>query len=233
MKKTTKIYIAGHKGMVGSAILNELKKDRSYTIITAPRSLDLRKQKKVETFFINKRPNIVINAAAVVGGVYANNTYPAKFIYDNIMIQSNIIHSSFLSNVKRLLFLGSTCIYPKAVEQPMREEALLTGLLEPEKKEIIQGTAEVLQIFKLSKSGKVAGSKVIDGEITSTSKARIIRDGAVIYDGNISSIFREKNAVKEVKNGLECGISFKNYGDFKIKDKIEAYKINIIQRELK
>ena len=112
-------------------------------------------------------------------------------------------------------------------------EKSLSGLLEPEKKETIQGTAEILQIFKLSKSGKVAGSKVIEGEITSTSKARIIRDGAVIHDGNISSIFREKNAVKEVKNGLECGISFKNYGDFKIKDKIEAYKVDIIQRDLK
>ena len=112
-------------------------------------------------------------------------------------------------------------------------EKSLSGLLEPEKKETIQGTAEVLQIFKLSKSGKVAGSKVVEGEITSTSKARIIRDGTVIHDGNISSIFREKNAVKEVKNGLECGISFKNYADFKIKDKIEAYKIDIIQREIK
>ena len=105
--------------------------------------------------------------------------------------------------------------------------------MEPEKKETIQGTAEILQIFKLSKSGKVAGSKVVEGEIKSTSKARIIRDGVVIHDGNISSIFREKNAVKEVKNGLECVISFKNYGDFKIKDKIEAYKIDIIQREIK
>ena len=112
-------------------------------------------------------------------------------------------------------------------------EKSLSGLLEPEKKETIQGTAEVLQIFKLSKSGKVAGSKVTEGEITSTSKVRIIRDGAVIYQGNIVSIFREKNAVKEVKNGLECGISFKNYGDFKVNDKIEAYKIDIIQRELK
>jgi len=112
-------------------------------------------------------------------------------------------------------------------------EKSLSGLLEPEKKETIQGTAEVLQIFKLSKSGKVAGSKVVEGEITSTSKARIIRDGTVIHDGNIASIFREKNAVKEVKNGLECGISFKNYADFKIKDKIEAYKIDIIQREIK
>ena len=112
-------------------------------------------------------------------------------------------------------------------------EKSLSGLLEPEQKEIIQGTAEVLQIFKLSKSGKVAGSKVTEGEITSTSKARIIRDGAVIHDGNIVSIFREKNAVKEVKNGLECGISFKNYGDFKVNDKIEAYKVDIIQRDLK
>jgi len=112
-------------------------------------------------------------------------------------------------------------------------EKSLSGLLEPEKKETIQGTAEVLQIFKLSKSGKVAGSKVIEGEITSASKARIIRDGTVIHDGNIASIFREKNAVKEVKNGLECGISFKNYGDFKIKDKIEAYKVDIIEREIK
>ena len=112
-------------------------------------------------------------------------------------------------------------------------EQSLSGLLEPEKKETIQGTAEILQIFKLSKSGKVAGSKVVEGEIKSTSKARIIRDGVVIHDGYISSIFREKNAVKEVKNGLECGISLKNYGDFKIKDKIEAYKIDIIQREIK
>ena len=109
----------------------------------------------------------------------------------------------------------------------------MSGLLTPEIDEKIIGTAEILEIFKVSKVGKVAGSKVIEGEITSTSKARIIRDGAVIHDGNISSIFREKNAVKEVKNGLECGISFKNYGDFKVNDKIEAYKINIIQRELK
>ena len=111
-------------------------------------------------------------------------------------------------------------------------EKSLSGLLEPEKKEIIQGTAEVLQIFKLSKSGKVAGSKVIEGEITSTSKARIIRDGAVIHDGNISSIFREKNAAKEVKSGLECGITFKNFLDFKEKDMIESYKVDMIERQI-
>ena len=109
----------------------------------------------------------------------------------------------------------------------------MSGLLTPDVEEKIIGSAEILEIFKVSKVGKVAGSKVVEGEIKSTSKARIIRDGVVIHDGNISSIFREKNAVKEVKNGLECGISFKNYGDFKIKDKIEAYKIDIIQREIK
>ena len=109
----------------------------------------------------------------------------------------------------------------------------MSGLLTPEIDEKVIGTAEILEIFKVSKVGKVAGSKVIEGEIKSTSKARIIRDGTVIHDGNIASIFREKNAVKEVKNGLECGISFKNYADFKIKDKIEAYKVDIIQREIK
>ena len=109
---------------------------------------------------------------------------------------------------------------------------LYLGLLKPERKEKIEGTAEILKIFKLSKSGKVAGSKVTEGEITNNSKARIIRDGKVIYDGGISSIFREKNAVKEVKNGLECGISFKNFGDFKEKDIIEAYKVDIIERQI-
>ncbi len=109
-------------------------------------------------------------------------------------------------------------------------EKSLSGLLEPEKKEKIEGVAEILKIFKLSKSGKVAGSKVVEGEIKNNSKARIIRDGAVVYDGDISSIFREKNAVKEVKNGLECGISFKNFADFKEKDIIESYKIDLISR---
>jgi len=111
-------------------------------------------------------------------------------------------------------------------------EKSLSGLLEPERKEQIQGTAEILKIFKLSKSGKVAGSKVTDGEITNNSKARIIRDGKVIYDGQIVSIFREKNAAKEVKSGLECGITFKNFLDFKEKDMIESYKIDMIERQI-
>ena len=111
-------------------------------------------------------------------------------------------------------------------------EKSLSGLLEPERKEKIEGTAEILKIFKLSKSGKVAGSKVTDGEIKNNSKARIIRDGKVIYDGEISTIYREKNATKEVKSGLECGITFKNFLDFKEKDMIESYKVDMIERQI-
>ena len=109
-------------------------------------------------------------------------------------------------------------------------EKSLSGLLEPERKEKIEGIAEILKIFKLSKFGKIAGSKVTEGEIKNNSKTRIVRDGKVVYDGGILSIFREKNAVKEVKNGLECGISFKNFEDFKEKDIIESYKVDIINR---
>ena len=111
-------------------------------------------------------------------------------------------------------------------------EKSLSGLLEPERKEKIEGTAEILKVFKLSKSGKVAGSKVTDGEIANNAKARIIRDGKVIYDGQIASIFREKNAAKEVKSGLECGITFKNFLDFKEKDMIESYKVDMIERQI-
>ena len=117
----------------------------------------------------------------------------------------------------------------KAIEHV---EKSLSGLLEPDKKEMVQGTAEILRIFKLSKSGKVAGSKVTDGEIKNNSKARIIRDGKVVYDGQIASIFREKNAAKEVKSGLECGITFKNFLDFKEKDMIESYKVDILERQI-
>ncbi len=117
----------------------------------------------------------------------------------------------------------------KAIEHV---EKALSGLLKPDMKERIEGTAEILKIFKLSKSGKVAGSKVTDGEIRNNSKARIIRDGKVIYDGEIASIFREKNAAKEVKSGLECGITFKNFLDFKEKDMIESYKIDMIERQI-
>tara|TARA_A100001011_G_scaffold199917_1_gene208198 strand:+ start:8028 stop:10223 length:2196 start_codon:yes stop_codon:yes gene_type:complete len=108
----------------------------------------------------------------------------------------------------------------------------LSGLLEPDRKEKIEGMAEILKIFKLSKSGKVAGSKVTEGEIKNNSKARILRDGKVVHEGSIVSIFREKNAVKEVKNGLECGIAFKNFADFKERDIIESYTIDVIRREI-
>ena len=131
MKNKIKIFIAGHNGMVGSA-LNRLLKNQEAEIITKNRSeLDLLDQKKVHNFFKNEKIDQVYLAAAKVGGIYANNTYPADFIYQNLMIQSNIIHSAFLGGVKKLLFLGSSCIYPKFADQPIKEEQLLTGFLEP------------------------------------------------------------------------------------------------------
>ena len=132
MNPKDKIYLAGHQGLVGSAIFRMLD-DQGFRsiIVRTHKELDLTSQEEVNIFFQKERPDYVILAAAKVGGIFANNKYPADFIYQNLMIQSNVIHASFLSNVKRLLFLGSTCIYPKAVEQPMKEGALLTGLLEP------------------------------------------------------------------------------------------------------
>jgi GDP-L-fucose synthase len=127
-----KIYVAGHRGMVGSAIVRELQRQGYQNIITIPHSkLDLTNQAGVKDFFEKERPDQVYLAAAKVGGIHANNTYPAEFIYDNLMIQNNIIHQSFLSGVKKLLFLGSSCIYPKLAPQPMSEDVLLTGKLEP------------------------------------------------------------------------------------------------------
>jgi GDP-L-fucose synthase len=133
VQRKVKIFITGHQGMVGSAILNEFKKDQTYKIITAPRTLDLRKQNKVEIFFKKERPKIVINAAAVVGGVYANNTYPTKFIYDNIMIQSNIIKCCFENKVQKLIFLGSSCVYPVKNTSVLEDDLLTTKLEETNK----------------------------------------------------------------------------------------------------
>jgi len=128
----SKIYVAGHRGLVGSAILRLLEQKGLTNLITKTSSeLDLTDQKKVQEFFSAEKPDYVILAAAKVGGIHANNTYPADFIYKNLMIEANVIDASFRNNVKRLLFLGSSCIYPKAVAQPMREDALLTGVLEP------------------------------------------------------------------------------------------------------
>lgn len=127
----TKIFIAGHRGMVGSAILRRLSQESSVEIVTRNRTeLDLTNQVAVENFFAESDIDQVYLAAAKVGGIHANNTYPAEFIYENLMIEANIIHSAFKHGVKKLLLLGSSCIYPKLADQPMREEVLLTGSLE-------------------------------------------------------------------------------------------------------
>ncbi len=132
MEKESKIYVAGNRGLVGSAIVRKLR-DEGYNnlVLKTSKELDLRRQTEVEDFFEAERPDYVFLAAAKVGGINANNTYRAEFIYDNLIIESNIIHSAYLSKVKKLLFLGSSCIYPKLCPQPMKEEYLLTGFLEP------------------------------------------------------------------------------------------------------
>jgi len=132
MNLNDKIYIAGHRGLVGSAIVRQLE-SRGFTnlLMRTHKEIDLTNQQQVQAFFQQEKPDYVILAAAKVGGIHANNTYPADFIYQNMMIEANVINSAYESKVKRLLFLGSTCIYPKAVEQPMREDALLTDVLEP------------------------------------------------------------------------------------------------------
>ncbi len=127
-----KIYIAGHRGMVGSAIVRNLEAKGFDNFVTRTHAeLDLTNQAKVAAFFEQEKPDQVYLAAAKVGGIHANNTYPAEFIYTNLMVQNNVIHHAFLAGVKRLLLLGSSCIYPQLANQPMREEALLTGKLEP------------------------------------------------------------------------------------------------------
>ncbi len=132
MNKKAKIYIAGHRGLVGAAILRRLKSDGYQNLLTRTHSeLDLKDQAAVHAFFKKERPEFVFLAAARVGGIYANDTYPADFIYDNLMIEANVIHAAFLFGVKRVLFLGSSCIYPKFAPQPIKEDALLTGKLEP------------------------------------------------------------------------------------------------------
>ena len=127
-----KIFIAGHRGMVGSAICQQLQKQADVEIIIRTREeLDLCDQPAVHEFMKSEKPDEVILAAAKVGGIHANNTYPAEFIYQNLQIQNNIIHAAHINDVQKLLFLGSSCIYPRQVQQPMREDALLTGVLEP------------------------------------------------------------------------------------------------------
>lgn len=132
MEKEARIYVAGHRGMAGSAIMRNLTARGFTNIITRTSAeLDLRSQNDVAAFFEKEKPEYVFLAAAKVGGIHANNTYRASFLYDNLLIQSNVIHSSHVNGVKKLLFLGSTCIYPKMAPQPLKEEYLLTGALEP------------------------------------------------------------------------------------------------------
>ncbi|MGZ0657378.1 GDP-L-fucose synthase family protein [Coraliomargarita sp. W4R53] len=132
MDKNSKIYIAGHRGMVGGAVVRALQADGYGSILTRTRSeLNLLDQSAVQAFFAAERPDVAVIAAARVGGIHANSTYPAEFIYENLAIAQNTIHAAYKAGVKRLLFLGSTCIYPKLAEQPIREESLLTAALEP------------------------------------------------------------------------------------------------------
>jgi len=143
MEKEARIFVAGHKGLVGSAIVRKLKEKGYTNIITKDKSeVDLRRQEEVERFFEKEKPDYVFLAAAKVGGILANNTYPAEFIYDNLAIALNVIHSAYEYRVKKLLNLGSSCIYPKYAPQPMKEEYLLTGSLEP--------TNEAYAIAKIS-----------------------------------------------------------------------------------
>ncbi len=132
MDKNSKIFIAGHHGLVGSSILRLLKKQSFLNLVLrSSHELDLRNQAAVANFFLEEKPDYVFLAAAKVGGIWANNTYPAEFIYDNLMIQTNVIHHAYLAGAQKLLFLGSSCIYPKHCPQPMKEEYLLDGKLEP------------------------------------------------------------------------------------------------------
>jgi GDP-L-fucose synthase len=132
MEQNAKIYIAGHRGMVGSGLERKLRKEGYNNIVTrTSNELDLRNQQAVNEFFEKEKPAYVILAAAKVGGIHANNTYRAEFIYDNLMIEANIIHAAYLNKVTKLLFLGSSCIYPKMAPQPLKEEYLLSGYLEP------------------------------------------------------------------------------------------------------
>ena len=131
MEKEAKIYVAGHRGMVGSAVVRELQNNGFHNIVTkTSKELDLRSQDEVRSFYQTEKPQYVFVAAAKVGGIHANNVYRAEFLYDNLMIQNNLIHFAYESGVKKLLFLGSSCIYPKLAEQPLKEDYLLSGYLE-------------------------------------------------------------------------------------------------------
>ncbi|MBZ0241926.1 MAG: NAD-dependent epimerase/dehydratase family protein [Bacteroidales bacterium] len=153
MNKTDKIYIAGHRGMVGSAIERKLKKEGYTNIVTrTSKELDLRNQQAVNDFFATEKPDYVFMSAAKVGGILANNIYRAEFIYDNLMIELNVVHAAHVNKVKKMLFLGSSCIYPKMAPQPIKEEYLLTGVLEQ--------TNEPYAIAKIAETKAIESGKV-------------------------------------------------------------------------
>lgn len=162
MEKASKIFVAGSNGMVGSAIIRKLKKSGFSNIITSTsKELDLRNQNEVAAFFQLNKPEYVFLVAAKVGGIFANSQYPAEFLYDNLMIQNNVIHNSYLNNVKKLLFLGSSCIYPKLAEQPIKEEYLLSGKLEPTNEAYAIAKIAGVEMCKFYK--KQYGSNFISG----------------------------------------------------------------------
>jgi GDP-L-fucose synthase len=160
MDKRAKIFVAGHRGMVGSAIVRTLQ-SAGFTnlLLKTSAELDLRSQQDVADFFQTETPEYVFLAAATVGGIVANSTYPADFIYDNLAIQTNVIHHSWLNNVKRLLFLGSTCIYPKFAPQPMKEEHLMTGALEPSND--AYAVAKIAGIFQCRSYNRQHGTRYL------------------------------------------------------------------------
>ncbi len=173
------------------------------------------------------KPNIILSDIGMINETDVSLAKASKAILIGFNVKPNR-EAKKLADEQNIEIKYYNIIY-KALESVQKS---LSGLLEPDLNEKVIGSAEILQIFKVSKAGKIAGSKVVNGEIKNKSKARLIRDGAVVYDGEISSIFREKNAVKEVKSGLECGISLKDFMDFKEKDIIESYQIERIEREL-
>ena len=160
MNRHAKILVAGHRGMVGSALVRRLQTEGYTNLLLRTRAeLDLRNQAAVEVFFREEQPEYVFLAAATVGGIMANSSYKAEFIYDNLMIQTNIIHNSWLNNVKRLLFLGSTCIYPKNAPQPIKEEHLLTSPLEPSND--AYAIAKIAGIFQCRSYNQQYGTKYL------------------------------------------------------------------------
>lgn len=162
MHHQAKIYVAGHRGLVGSAIVRSLQKQGFTNLVLKTRAeLDLTRQASVQAFFMEEKPEYVFMAAAKVGGIVANNTYPADFAYQNQLIQINIIHAAWQNNVKRLLFLGSSCLYPRDCPQPMREDHLLTGLLEPTNK--AYALAKISGISMCESFNKQYGTKYLVG----------------------------------------------------------------------